>query len=122
MATNKRKSQSIVNHLLLKLDSGTELVVGPKSGDPMQIFCIPHGSKIVVPGDDNLFLVNETERFKSIEVINAPDFVLLQLYEDVHVYSKHSFHMLWKSEEFINACEELVKPARVLEIEPIYKK
>ena len=122
MAANKRKSPSVVNHLLLKLDNGTELVVGPKSGDPMQIFCIPHGSKIVAPGDDKLFLVHETERFMSIEVINAPEFVLLQLTGDVQVYSKHSFHTLWKSEEFIRACDELVKPARILEIEPIYKK
>lgn len=122
MATNKRKSLSVVNHLRMKLDDGTELVVGPKSGDPMQIFCIPHGCKIIAPGDDKLFLVHETERFQSIEVINAPEFVLLQLSGDVQVYSKHSFHTLWKSEDFINACEELVKPARIIEVEPIYKK
>ena len=107
MATNKRKSLSVVNHLRMKLDDGTELVVGPKSGDPMQIFCIPHGCKIIAPGDDKLFLVHETERFQSIEVINAPEFVLLQLSGDVQVYSKHSFHMLWKSEDFINACVQL---------------
>lgn len=120
MATNKRKKKCTITKIRLKLDNGTTLVVGPKSGGPMQIFCIPHGSKIFVPGN-NYFVINETERFTSLEVINAPDFVILKLYDELNVYSRHPFGDLWNCDAFIEACESMVQPARLLEIEPVYE-